>query len=106
MRSIRIRRPTPPSSPRAAGRRFAAPEFTPERLAAPLRAALADPAALARAAAAAKAAGVADAAERLADVVLESPAAQPELREAADAAPITPFAAETTEGLVNRLGGP
>ena len=46
-------------------------EFTPERLAALLRGALADPTALNAAAAAAKAAGVADAAERLADLVLE-----------------------------------
>lgn len=47
-------------------------EFTPERLAGMLRQALADPAGLARAAQAAKAAGVADAAERLADVVMEA----------------------------------
>ena len=46
-------------------------EFTPERLAGLLRKALADPAALASAAARAKSAGVADAAERLADLVLE-----------------------------------
>ncbi len=45
-------------------------EFTPERLAAILRDALAAPAQLAASARAAKAAGVADAAERLADVVL------------------------------------
>jgi UDP-N-acetylglucosamine--N-acetylmuramyl-(pentapeptide) pyrophosphoryl-undecaprenol N-acetylglucosamine transferase len=45
--------------------------FTPERLAAALRNALADPAPLAAAAAAAKAAGVPDAAERLADLVVE-----------------------------------
>jgi len=47
-------------------------EFTPERLAASLRKALADPAPLAAAAAAAKAAGVPDAAERLADLVCEA----------------------------------
>ena len=47
-------------------------EFTPERLAAILREALAAPAKLAAAAAAAKSAGVADAAERLADVVLRA----------------------------------
>jgi UDP-N-acetylglucosamine--N-acetylmuramyl-(pentapeptide) pyrophosphoryl-undecaprenol N-acetylglucosamine transferase len=47
------------------------PEFTPQRLADLIRGALADPPALAKAAAAAKAAGVADAAERLADLVLE-----------------------------------
>ena len=46
------------------------PDFTPERLAALLRQALADPAGLAKAATAAKSAGVADAAERLADVVM------------------------------------
>jgi UDP-N-acetylglucosamine--N-acetylmuramyl-(pentapeptide) pyrophosphoryl-undecaprenol N-acetylglucosamine transferase len=46
-------------------------EFTPERLAASLRKALADPASLAAAAAAAKNAGVADAAERLAELVLD-----------------------------------
>jgi UDP-N-acetylglucosamine--N-acetylmuramyl-(pentapeptide) pyrophosphoryl-undecaprenol N-acetylglucosamine transferase len=46
-------------------------EFTPERLAAILKDALADPAKLAASAQAAKTAGVADAAERLADVVLE-----------------------------------
>ncbi len=46
-------------------------EFTPQRLAAILRDALAAPAKLAASAHAAKAAGVADAAERLADVVLE-----------------------------------
>jgi len=46
-------------------------EFTPERLVGLLRAALADPAGLGRAAAAAKSAGVADAAERLAELVLE-----------------------------------
>lgn len=45
-------------------------EFTPERLAALLRGALADPAALQAAAKSAKAAGVADAADRLADLVL------------------------------------
>ena len=45
-------------------------EFTPERLAALLRGALADPAALQAAAKAAKAAGVADAAERLAELVM------------------------------------
>jgi UDP-N-acetylglucosamine--N-acetylmuramyl-(pentapeptide) pyrophosphoryl-undecaprenol N-acetylglucosamine transferase len=45
-------------------------EFTPERLAELLRAALAGPAALQAAAKAAKAAGVADAAERLADLVM------------------------------------
>ena len=48
------------------------PDFTPERLAGILRQALADPAGLAKAARAAKAAGVADAAERLADVVMEA----------------------------------
>jgi UDP-N-acetylglucosamine--N-acetylmuramyl-(pentapeptide) pyrophosphoryl-undecaprenol N-acetylglucosamine transferase len=47
-------------------------EFTPERLASLLRKALADPASLIAAAQAAKAAGVADAAERLADLVLEA----------------------------------
>jgi UDP-N-acetylglucosamine--N-acetylmuramyl-(pentapeptide) pyrophosphoryl-undecaprenol N-acetylglucosamine transferase len=47
-------------------------EFTPERLAASLRKALADPAPLAVAAAAAKAVGVPDAAERLADLVIEA----------------------------------
>jgi UDP-N-acetylglucosamine--N-acetylmuramyl-(pentapeptide) pyrophosphoryl-undecaprenol N-acetylglucosamine transferase len=46
-------------------------EFTPERLAAILRDALAGPAKLKAAAAAAKSVGVPDAAERLADVVLE-----------------------------------
>jgi len=46
------------------------PEFTPERLAAILRGALADPQGLQAAAAAAKAAGVADAADRLAELVL------------------------------------
>jgi UDP-N-acetylglucosamine--N-acetylmuramyl-(pentapeptide) pyrophosphoryl-undecaprenol N-acetylglucosamine transferase len=46
-------------------------EFTPGRLAGLLREALADPAALIAAAASAKRAGVADAAERLADLVLE-----------------------------------
>jgi UDP-N-acetylglucosamine--N-acetylmuramyl-(pentapeptide) pyrophosphoryl-undecaprenol N-acetylglucosamine transferase len=46
-------------------------EFTPERLAATLREALASPAKLAQSAKAAKAAGVSDAAERLADLVLE-----------------------------------
>ena len=46
-------------------------EFTPERLADNLRSALADPAALARQAAAARSVGVANAAERLADLVLE-----------------------------------
>ncbi len=45
-------------------------EFTPERLAAILRDALASPAKLAASAEAAKTAGVADAADRLADVVL------------------------------------
>jgi UDP-N-acetylglucosamine--N-acetylmuramyl-(pentapeptide) pyrophosphoryl-undecaprenol N-acetylglucosamine transferase len=45
-------------------------EFTPDRLAALLRGALADPAALRAAAKAAKAAGVADAAERLAELVV------------------------------------
>jgi UDP-N-acetylglucosamine--N-acetylmuramyl-(pentapeptide) pyrophosphoryl-undecaprenol N-acetylglucosamine transferase len=45
--------------------------FTPERLAHLLRAALADPAALAASAAAARKAGIADAAERLAELVLE-----------------------------------
>jgi UDP-N-acetylglucosamine--N-acetylmuramyl-(pentapeptide) pyrophosphoryl-undecaprenol N-acetylglucosamine transferase len=45
-------------------------EFTPERLAQLLRAALADPAGLQAAAKAAKAAGVADAAERLAELVM------------------------------------
>jgi UDP-N-acetylglucosamine--N-acetylmuramyl-(pentapeptide) pyrophosphoryl-undecaprenol N-acetylglucosamine transferase len=45
-------------------------EFTPERLAELLRAALNDPASLADAARAAKAAGVADAAERLAELVM------------------------------------
>ena len=44
-------------------------DFTPERLAASLRKAIADPAPLAAAAAAAKAVGVPDAAERLADLV-------------------------------------
>ena len=47
-------------------------EFTPEKLASLLRKALADPASLIAAAQAAKAAGVADAAERLADLVLEA----------------------------------
>jgi UDP-N-acetylglucosamine--N-acetylmuramyl-(pentapeptide) pyrophosphoryl-undecaprenol N-acetylglucosamine transferase len=46
-------------------------EFTPERLAASLRKALADPTSLATVAAAAKAVGVPDAAERLADLVVE-----------------------------------
>ena len=46
-------------------------EFTPERLAAILRGALAQPAKLAQAATAAKSVGVPDAAERLADLVLE-----------------------------------
>jgi UDP-N-acetylglucosamine--N-acetylmuramyl-(pentapeptide) pyrophosphoryl-undecaprenol N-acetylglucosamine transferase len=46
-------------------------EFTPERLAEILRGALAAPAKLAAAAAAAKLVGVPDAAERLADLVLE-----------------------------------
>jgi UDP-N-acetylglucosamine--N-acetylmuramyl-(pentapeptide) pyrophosphoryl-undecaprenol N-acetylglucosamine transferase len=46
-------------------------EFTPQRLAELLRGALADPAALANAAAAAQSVGVANAADRLADVVLE-----------------------------------
>jgi UDP-N-acetylglucosamine--N-acetylmuramyl-(pentapeptide) pyrophosphoryl-undecaprenol N-acetylglucosamine transferase len=45
-------------------------EFTPERLAQLLRAALADPAALQAAAKAAKSVGVADAAERLAELVM------------------------------------
>ena len=47
------------------------PEFTPERLAAILRGALAAPEKLAVAAAAAKSVGVPDAAERLADLVME-----------------------------------
>ena len=47
------------------------PEFTPDRLAAILREALASPERLAASAKAAKAAGTADAADRLADVVLE-----------------------------------
>ena len=47
-------------------------EFTPEKLASLLRKALADPSSLIAAAQAAKAAGVADAAERLADLVLEA----------------------------------
>ena len=47
------------------------PEFTPERLASILRGALAAPEKLAAQAAAAKAVGVPDAAERLADLVLE-----------------------------------
>ena len=47
-------------------------EFTPERLAGILRQALADPAGLVKAAQAAKAAGVADAAERLADLVMQA----------------------------------
>ncbi len=46
-------------------------EFTPQRLAELLRGALADPAALVKAAAAAQSVGVANAADRLADVVLE-----------------------------------
>lgn len=46
------------------------PEFTPERVAEQIARHLADPAGLATAAAAAKSAGVVDAAERLADVVL------------------------------------
>jgi UDP-N-acetylglucosamine--N-acetylmuramyl-(pentapeptide) pyrophosphoryl-undecaprenol N-acetylglucosamine transferase len=46
-------------------------EFTPERLVALLREALASPAKLAASAKAAKAAGIADAADRLADLVLE-----------------------------------
>ncbi len=46
-------------------------EFTPQRLADLLRDALADPAALVKAAAAAQSVGVANAADRLADVVLE-----------------------------------
>ena len=46
-------------------------EFTPQRLAELLRGALADPAALTNAAAAAQSVGVANAADRLADVVLE-----------------------------------
>ena len=48
------------------------PEFTPEKLAALLRAALADPGRLIAAAKEAKAAGVADAAERLAGLVAET----------------------------------
>ncbi|WP_158817936.1 glycosyltransferase [Methylocapsa sp. S129] len=47
-------------------------EFTPERLVSLLRKALADPASLTAAAQAAKAAGVADAAERLAELVVEA----------------------------------
>jgi UDP-N-acetylglucosamine--N-acetylmuramyl-(pentapeptide) pyrophosphoryl-undecaprenol N-acetylglucosamine transferase len=47
-------------------------EFTPERLAAILRDALAAPAKLKAAAAAAKSVGLPDAAERLADLVLEA----------------------------------
>ena len=47
------------------------PEFTPERLASILRGALAEPSKLAAQAAAAKSVGVPDAAERLADVVME-----------------------------------
>ncbi|MGA8586892.1 MAG: glycosyltransferase, partial [Roseiarcus sp.] len=47
------------------------PEFTPERLAAILRGALAAPEKLAAQAAAAKSVGIPDAAERLADLVLE-----------------------------------
>ena len=46
-------------------------EFTPERLAAILRGALAQSTKLAAAAAAAKSVGLPDAAERLADLVLE-----------------------------------
>jgi len=46
-------------------------DFTPQRLADALRSALADPAALAKAAAAAQSVGVANAADRLAEVVLE-----------------------------------
>jgi UDP-N-acetylglucosamine--N-acetylmuramyl-(pentapeptide) pyrophosphoryl-undecaprenol N-acetylglucosamine transferase len=46
-------------------------EFTPERVAGLVRDALADPARLAKAAAAAKSVGVADAADRLAELVLE-----------------------------------
>ena len=46
------------------------PEFTPERVAAEIAARLADPSGLVRAAAAAKSAGVTDAADRLADIVL------------------------------------
>jgi UDP-N-acetylglucosamine--N-acetylmuramyl-(pentapeptide) pyrophosphoryl-undecaprenol N-acetylglucosamine transferase len=46
------------------------PDFTPERVAAEIAARLSDPAGLTRAAAAAKSAGVTDAAERLADAVL------------------------------------
>ena len=46
-------------------------EFTPQRLADLLRGALADPAALSKAAAAAQSVGVVNAADRLADVVLE-----------------------------------
>jgi UDP-N-acetylglucosamine--N-acetylmuramyl-(pentapeptide) pyrophosphoryl-undecaprenol N-acetylglucosamine transferase len=46
-------------------------EFTPQRLAELLHGALADPAALSGAAAAAQSVGVANAADRLADVVLE-----------------------------------
>ncbi len=49
----------------------AQPEFTPERLAAILRGALAAPDKLAASAAAAKSVGIPDGAERLADVVLE-----------------------------------
>jgi UDP-N-acetylglucosamine--N-acetylmuramyl-(pentapeptide) pyrophosphoryl-undecaprenol N-acetylglucosamine transferase len=47
------------------------PQFTPQCLARLLREALADPARLAASASAAKAAGVSDAAERLADLVME-----------------------------------
>jgi UDP-N-acetylglucosamine--N-acetylmuramyl-(pentapeptide) pyrophosphoryl-undecaprenol N-acetylglucosamine transferase len=47
-------------------------DFTPDALAALLREALNDEPALARRAAAAKAAGVADAAERLADLVMQA----------------------------------
>ena len=47
------------------------PEFTPERLASILRGALAEPSKLAAQAAAAKSVGVPDAAERLADLVME-----------------------------------
>ena len=47
-------------------------EFTPERLAASLRAALADPGSLRRQAAAAKSAAIVDAAERLAELVLQT----------------------------------
>ena len=71
MRSIRIRRRTPRRSPSGGAVVVPQPEFTPERLAAILRDALAAPAKLEAAAAAAKSVGVPDAAERLADLVLE-----------------------------------